>query len=94
MNANRRKQINEIVSEIEEMHERLQVICEDANGILTDEDEYLANVPEELYRSKMYQTAREEFCSLSRAYDGLQDAVETLQAAVADFAEATQGGQK
>lgn len=93
MNTNRRKQINEVISDIEKMYERLQVICENVDGIIADEEERLRNVPEELYRSKRYQTACEAFDSLASAYQKLQNTVEALQAAVVDLTETT-GGQE
>lgn len=76
MNKIRRKELNEIVSEIQVAKEKLEII-------LSEEEECRDNIPENLQQSENYEII-ENTCFL------LQDAVDNLDNAINNIIESTE----
>ncbi len=62
MNNARRKQLDEIETELQDLKERFETIKE-------DEEEYLNNIPENLQGSERYEVAEEACDALGEALD-------------------------
>lgn len=72
MNKIRRKQLDELISQIEEIESDLEWLME-------DEAEYRDNMPENLQGSERYETADSACDSMSYALDNLHDAIENIE---------------
>ena len=75
MNKIRRKDLREITDQRVTLQDLLQELQE-------QEEEYRDNMPENLRGSEKYERADEACCYLSDAYDGLQDAIDNITAAI------------
>lgn len=74
MNANRRKEIAKIVTELEELKSRLETVLE-------EEQEYYDNVPENLQNSERYQESEEYISYMEDAvseFDNIIDALSNI----------------
>ena len=71
MNKTRRKSIQDIASQLEELKSTL----EDIQG---EEEEYRDNIPENLQGSAQYEVADEACDTLGEAVDGLEDIITSL----------------
>ena len=74
MNANRRKEIAKIVTELEELKSRLETVLE-------EEQEYYDNVPENLQNSERYQESEEYISYMEDAvseFDSIIDALSNI----------------
>ena len=71
MNKARRKSIQDVADQLEELKSTL----EDIQG---EEEEYRDNIPENLQGSKRYEKADEACDTLSGAVDGLEDVITSL----------------
>lgn len=71
MNKTRRKSIQDVASQLEELKSTL----EDIQG---EEEEYRDNIPENLQGSERYEKADEACDTLSGAVDGLEDIITSL----------------
>lgn len=76
MNNARRKQIQELVDRLAEVHSDLE-------GILSDEESYRDNIPENLQSSERYEQSEAACSNLEDAVSTLEDVISTL----ADTAE-------
>lgn len=86
MNKMRRKEIRQLAQNLESisrhadaisdtLEERLQDISEDIGFVLSDEEYYRDNLPENLQGGRRYEAAEE-------ACDALQDAIDSLDYAI------------
>ena len=74
MNIFRRKEIGNLISQIEEITDALE-------NIKSDEEEYRDNIPENLQSSVRYEKAEEAICMMEDAIDNLSDAMSNLEEA-------------
>lgn len=70
MNKERRKNIQGIADQLEELKGNLELIQE--------EEEYRDNIPENLQGSERYEKAEEACAALSEAVDNLDDIIASL----------------
>lgn len=66
MNAARRKALRKIASDLEELKAQLE-------DLQAEEEEYLDNMPENLWGSSRYETAAEAIDNMTDAVSGLED---------------------
>ena len=71
MNKARRKSIQDVANQLEELKSTL-------TEIQGEEEEYRDNIPENLQGSQQYETADEACDTLSEAVDGLEDIITSL----------------
>lgn len=71
MNKARRKNIQDVVDQLEELKSALE-------GIQSEEEEYRDNIPENLQGSERYEKADEACDALGEAVDGLEDVITSL----------------
>lgn len=74
MNAARRKALNTIIDQLEDLKTELE-------DLLSEEEEYRDNMPENLQSSERYENA-------DRACDSLQDAVYELESSLDSITDA------
>lgn len=74
MNKARRKQLEEII-------ERIQGISEDLESIMSDEEEYRDNMPENLQGSERYEIAYNACYAMQDALDNLEEAISNVETA-------------
>ena len=74
MNNTRRKQLDELISKIEDVKVELE-------SIMSDEDEYRDNMPESLQESERYQNSEDASSSMEGAMEALDEAIEKLEEA-------------
>lgn len=74
MNNPRRKQLNNIVESLSELKEVLETL-------LSEEEEYRDNVPENLQGSERYEKADNACDSIQYAIDNIEDAVSNIEEA-------------
>lgn len=74
MNKARRKQLEEII-------ERIQGISEDLESIMSDEEEYRDNMPENLQWSERYEIAYNACYAMQDALDNLEEAISNVETA-------------
>lgn len=74
MNKMRRKQLDEVISKIEEAKELLESLQE-------EEEEYRDNMPENLQGSEKYEAADDAINNMSSAVDALDEAVSYIESA-------------
>ncbi|WP_086348502.1 hypothetical protein [Candidatus Enterococcus clewellii] len=72
MNLRRKREIEKIQNEMQELLERLEEIQE-------EEEEYRDNMPENLQESFRYEESEEASGNLDDAYSEIESAIETLQ---------------
>lgn len=71
MNKERRKNINELVEQLERIKELV-------NDLQAEEQEYLDSIPENLQGSERYEKAEMAVSYLDDAYNSLEDATTAL----------------
>ena len=71
MNKARRKNIQDVVGQLEDLKSALE-------DVLHEEEEYRDNIPENLQGSERYEKADEACDTLSGAVDGLEDIITSL----------------
>lgn len=71
MNKERRKNIQGIADQLEELKGNLELLQE-------EEEEYRDNIPENLQGSERYERADEACDALSESVDGLEDIISSL----------------
>ena len=74
MNKNRRKQIDGVIADLQEIQGTVE-------SIMNDEEEYRDNIPENLQGSERYERAEEACNYLQEAYDGIDDVIILLEEA-------------
>lgn len=74
MNKQRRKDIDTIISSLEEIREQIQTV-------LDEEQDYLDNIPENLQNSERYETAETAVSELEEAEGIIDDIIEHLESA-------------
>ena len=75
MNAKRRKALNEIEQKIIELKDDLETIRE-------EEEDYMENMPENLWGSERYDNAQESIDELEEAKDNLEAVVSLIESVV------------
>ena len=89
MNKQRRKEIRTVISGLEEIKanisiddeviaEKLNDLCADVYSIMSDEEEYRDNMPENLQYSSKYESADEACDNLYNAIDEIENAAESV----------------
>lgn len=71
MNKTRRKNIQDVVDQLEELKSTLE-------GIQGEEEEYRDNIPENLQGSARYEASDEACDALGEAVDGLEEIIDSL----------------
>lgn len=74
MNNYRRKELNALLSTIEEVKDALEALKE-------EEEEYRDNMPENLWGSERYDKAEAAVSSLEEAISSLEDAISGIEVA-------------
>lgn len=74
MNKVRRKQLDDIISKIQDISEELE-------SVMNDEEEYRDNMPENLQGSERYEMADSACSSMQEAIDQLEEAVSNIETA-------------
>jgi len=77
MNKVRRKQLDDLITKLEEFKEELEVLQE-------EEKEYRDNIPENLQNSTRYEKADEACDALGNAVSSLEEAVEYITESVGE----------
>jgi hypothetical protein len=75
MNALRRKELQTVISSLQELQCTLETIC-------SDEQEYRDNIPENMLNSEKYDKANEAVDALELAVDGIENAVDYVLGAI------------
>lgn len=73
MNKVRRKKLDAIISEIENLKAELESVAEELEEIKVEEEEYIESIPENLQNSERYERAEATFDALESALDTLQE---------------------
>ena len=89
MNKQRRKNINEIIPRIETLMQELEYLKEDVDTILSEEQEYLDNIPENLQGSERYEIAESAISNLEDSMDQIDDAIAALEESKTHLEDAT-----
>jgi len=74
MNKERRKQLDELASKINEVKDELE-------SIMKDEEEYRDNMPENLQGSERYEMADTACYEMQSALDSLDEAISSIEEA-------------
>lgn len=74
MNKNRRKEIREIINELEELKEKIEMV-------LAEEQDYYDNMPENLQGSERGEIAESAIFELEESLDNIDNAIENLECA-------------
>lgn len=74
MNNSRRKELDKLCEQIEDIKYKLDIIRE-------DEQTYLDNIPENLQSSERYETAEEAVDALENAVDEFDEIIEYIETA-------------
>ena len=77
MNRARRKELQSLLDQIEEIKEALEILKEQEEG-------YRDNIPENLHGSALYEAANEAVDDLGFAVEGLESAVSYIEAAIGE----------
>lgn len=72
MNKQRRKRVDDVIVQIEELAQEL-------NDILEEETEYMENIPENLLESERYENAATNCENLQSALDSLEEVSSYLE---------------
>lgn len=72
MNNKRRKQISDIITSLENVKSEIE-------NVLSDEQEYLDNIPENLQGSERYEIAESAVNNLESASDSVDEVLSALQ---------------
>ena len=90
MNINRRKQIKNIISKIEDISNDLAELIEEIESVKNDEEEYLENMPENLQASERGEKAENACSALESAYDNFEEIDGLLSETVESLEEAAE----
>lgn len=82
MNKERRKEIDEVLSKLEQMRDVLSGILDDIGSIRDDEESYMENMPENLQLSDRYYAAEEATDNLSSASDEVDTSLNSIEEAI------------
>jgi len=72
INKTRRKQLDEVISKINAVEDELE-------SILSDEEEYRDNIPENLQGSERYEMADNACSEMQNALNSLDEAVSSIE---------------
>lgn len=82
MNKNRRKAIADIVTKVEEIvsdaKEKLEMLQSDIEDVRDEEQEYMDNMPCNLFNSERYERAEEAFNNLDYAASSIEEIIDAL----------------
>lgn len=88
MNNKRRKNIAEIISQLNSLSEKVENILSDIEIVKDEEEECLENIPENLQESERYNQVEEAADNLNTAYDMCQDVVGNIEEIISTLEEA------
>ncbi len=74
MNKKRRKEIRELINELEELKEKIEIVLE-------EEQDYYDNMPENLQGSERGEIAESAISELEESLDNIDNAIENLECA-------------
>ena len=89
MNNKRRKNIAEIISQLNSLSEKVENILSDIEIVKDEEEECLENIPENLQESERYNQVEEAADNLNTAYDMCQDVFGNIEEIISTLEEAT-----
>ena len=72
MNRERRKEIQRVITQLEDLAMQISSVSEQIDMIKGDEEEYRDGIPENMQSSDRYQKAEAAADALSSAYDDLE----------------------
>lgn len=75
MNKERRKELNNLIEQIEELKISLETLCE-------EEQEYYDNMPESIQNGEKGERSQEAIDNLESAIDNLDEAIDEIQNAI------------
>lgn len=90
MNKDRRKEISELVSELEGLGEKIEGFRDTSETIQADEQEYFDNMPESFQGGEKGEAAQAAADKLQEAYDALDAAKDSVQEAIDALNEASE----
>jgi seryl-tRNA synthetase len=88
MNADRRKAIDAVISQIEELAEKARSLAADVESIKDEEDDYLSNMPESFQNGEKGEAAQTAIDALDNAYSELDGLDSTLDEILSHLGEA------
>ena len=75
MNKERRKNLQTIIDRLEELKS-------DFESLVSEEEDYLDNIPENLQSSERYERAEEALSYLNDAYDSIDEVIDNITSAI------------
>ena len=75
MNKHRRKVINELIEQAQELGSKIE-------EVLNEEQDYFDYMPENLQNSERGQNAEEAICNLEEAQGNIEDCISNLESAI------------
>ena len=75
MNKQRRKVINELIEQAQELSSKIE-------EVLNEEQDYFDYMPENLQNSERGQNAEEAICNLEEAQGNIEDCISNLESAI------------
>ena len=88
MNALRRKQLQAILDQIENLKSEIDSVSSDLETLKDEEVEYFNNIPENFQSSERYERAETSSSALEEAYDNLYDMISQLEEVASSIEEA------
>ena len=88
MNADRRKSLDALIAEIEELKGKVEDVKSSLEGSMGEEQEYYDNMPESFQNCEKGERAQAAVSAMESADGSLDDAVTALEAAIASIEEA------
>ncbi len=92
MNNCRRKVIDEAMTALSDIIDKIKEAQTTVNDIQSEEQEYLDNIPENLQNSERYEAADTAVRELDDADSALEDAADSVQSAIDALENAKWGG--
>ena len=87
MNALRRKQLQAILEQIENLKSEIDSVSSDLETLKDEEMKYFENIPENLQTSERYERAETSSFALEEAYDNLYDMISQLEEVASSIEE-------
>ena len=85
MNKQRRKQIADVIKQVEAVQAELESLLDDVQGIMDEETEYRDNIPENMQGGDRYEMADNACSELEAAHETLGNAKDSLEEVVSSL---------
>ena len=92
MNKYRRKEIDMLNNELQDIIDKIKAAQSTASDIQSDEQDYMDNIPENLQSSERYEAADAAISELDDVDSALDEAVDSIQSAIDALESAKWGG--